>query len=110
MSKNQRQVTIGDRARRAAEHIDRIGDAASGPQPPALQFKAPLQLVDLIDHDMLYVIEWVERRRGADTGALLRARTAEILLCATHAGGAAVGRSQSVQQSQAARIQFAAVG
>jgi hypothetical protein len=77
--KNQRQPTTSDRARRAAENIDLIADAAVGGQPAALRLEAPLQLVEVIDHDMLYVAEWVERRRGAGRAALLRARTAEIL-------------------------------
>jgi hypothetical protein len=70
---------VADRARRAAENIDRIANAATGDQPAALQFETPLRLVDQIDYDMLHVCEWVGRRRGADTAASLRGRTAEVL-------------------------------
>jgi hypothetical protein len=79
MSADYSPPTVADRARRAAENIGRVADAATGPQPAARQLKAPLQFMDMIETDMRYVIEWAERRRGPETGALLWARTAEIL-------------------------------
>jgi hypothetical protein len=79
MSADPSNITVADRARRAAENIDRIANAATGDQPAALQFETPLRLVDQIDYDMLHVCDWVERRRGADTAASLRGRTAEVL-------------------------------
>ncbi len=79
MSADPSHLSVADRARRAAKNIDLIANAATGDQPVCLQLERPLQLVDAIDYDMLYVLDWVERRRGADTSAALRARLVAVL-------------------------------
>jgi hypothetical protein len=79
MSTDPSNLTVADRARRTADNIDRIANAASGDHPASLGLDAPSQLVDAINYDMLYVLDWVERRRGADTSAALRTRLVAVV-------------------------------
>jgi hypothetical protein len=79
VSTDTSNLTVADRARRAAENIDRIANAATGDRSAASQLDGPLQLVDAISYDMLYVLDWVERRQGADTAAALRARLSAVV-------------------------------
>jgi hypothetical protein len=79
MSAHRRNLTVADYARRAAENIDRIANAATGDQPAVLQFEGPLQLVDAIQYDMEPVLDWVERRQGADRAAALHARVYAVV-------------------------------
>jgi hypothetical protein len=74
----QADFTVADRARIAAEYIDHIVDAANGARGAALQLKTAM-LVTETDYNMIYVLDWVERRRGADTADLLRGLTKEVL-------------------------------
>jgi hypothetical protein len=79
MSTDPSNLTVADRARRTADNIDLIANAASGDQAASLGLDAPSHLVDAIGYDMLYVLDWVERRRGSDTSAALRARLVAVV-------------------------------
>jgi hypothetical protein len=75
----QPSLTVADRARRAAEDIERIAAAAISGGPAASQLEAPLQLADAITYNMSYVHDWVERRRGPQTAEVLWQRMDHIL-------------------------------
>jgi hypothetical protein len=79
MSEPSPELTLAERARRAAENISLIANCAVTEQPAATLLLYPLQLADEIDYDMVYILDWVRRRRGAPTAAELSARVTEVL-------------------------------
>jgi hypothetical protein len=81
-------VSVADRARRAAAMIDRVADATRGKDSAARQIGIgpSLQLKDEIGYDLLYVADWLKRRRGIGE--------AEALLSEMHTVLAAMDRPQ----------------
>jgi hypothetical protein len=70
---------VAERARRAADNIDRIADAATGPARPIERLEGPLQLCDMIHHDVQEVADWIERRREVEPSTALLNRVNAIL-------------------------------
>jgi hypothetical protein len=72
-------ITVAERARRAAGNVDRIADAATGAQSAAKQLESlvrsgerspqhgPLQLEAAIGSDLIFVRDWLKWRRDAGT-------------------------------------------
>lgn len=103
MSTQLSHSTVAERARRAADYLDRLSNAvaraaksggtaveqfnsevqpADGPNGSTLQLIdiiSAAQLIDTIAFDMLHVCEWVERRRGPARAAMLQQRTEAVL-------------------------------
>jgi hypothetical protein len=71
--------SVADKARRVADNLDLIACSATGAEAPAKRLEAPAQLVDKINDDMVYVLEWIERRRSPASADRLEEGVAEVV-------------------------------
>jgi hypothetical protein len=70
---------VAEQARRAAELIDAVANAARGEAPAAKRFKRPAALKDRIAYRLEPVADWIRRRREISTARALMEEASSIL-------------------------------